>query len=454
MTEVVLTIGGSDSGGGAGIQADIKTFSVLGLHGTCAITAITAQNTLGVQGVFGLAPDAVSKQLQSITCDFRVAFAKTGMLYSPDIVNVVAQHLREERIPLILDPVIEAEAGGRLLRPEAVMALKDTLIPLARVVTPNIFEAEALTGVRVKDVASAETAARKILDMGAKAVVVKGGHLDCTDLLMKEGRVRLLKSQRAEGGNHGVGCTYSAALTSFLALGYALEDAALLAKNFATQAISNSMNVGKGVAPVNQSGTLREDAERFRALSNVYRATKILLNEPDSIRLIPEAGMNVAMAITEATSASDVATVEAKRAEAGKKAHPTGCVRFGADSHVAGAILAAMKFDPKCKAGMNISPNAFEACSALGMEIAKFDFDQLDFNQFDSNCSKKQLETGAMNCIVSHAVKKAGRVPDAILISGESSMGPMIILIGASAAVVAAKAVNLAKLVSAADGKI
>jgi predicted fused transcriptional regulator/phosphomethylpyrimidine kinase len=113
-----------------------------------------------------------------------------------------------------------------------------------------------------------------------------------------------------------------------------------------------------------------------------------------------------------------------------------------------------MKFDPKCKAGMNISPNASEACSALGMEIAKFDFDQLDFNQFDSNCSKEKLKTGAMNCIVSHAVKKAGRVPDAILISGESSMGPMIILIGASATVVAAKAVNLAKLVSAADGKI
>jgi hydroxymethylpyrimidine/phosphomethylpyrimidine kinase len=454
MPEVVLTIGGSDSGGGAGIQADIKTFSVLGLHGTCAITAITAQNTLGVQGVFGLPPEAVSKQLQSITCDFRVAFAKTGMLYSPDTVNVVAQHLRAERIPLILDPVIEAEAGGRLLRPEAVKALKEMLIPLAEVVTPNIFEAEALTGVRVKDVASAGTAARKILEMGAKAVVVKGGHLDCTDLLMKEGDVHLLKGKRAEGGNHGVGCTYSAALTSFLALGYALEDAALLAKNFATQAISNSMDVGKGVAPVNQSGTLREDAERFRALSNVDRAVEILMGDPDSIRLIPEAGLNIAMAIPEAASVLDVAAVDGRLVRTGTRVYPSGCVRYGAGSHVAGAILAAMKFDSRCKAGMIISPNAFEACSALEMEIAKFDLDQLDFNQFDSNCSKEQLKTGAMNCIVSHAVKKAGRVPDAILIFGESCMGPMIILIGASATVVAAKAVNLAKLVSAADGKI
>ncbi|HSD58457.1 MAG TPA: bifunctional hydroxymethylpyrimidine kinase/phosphomethylpyrimidine kinase [Methanotrichaceae archaeon] len=267
MPEVVLTIGGSDSGGGAGIQADIKTFSVLGLHGTCAITAVTAQNTLGVQKVFGLQPEAVSMQLQSITDDFLVAFAKTGMLYSPEIVNVVAEHLRKEIIPLVLDPVIEAEAGGRLLRPEAVRAVKEMLIPLARVVTPNIFEAEALTGIRVNDAASAKNAARKIAEMGAKAVIVKGGHLDCTDLLLKDEEVHLLKGHRVNGGNHGVGCTYSAALTSFLALGCTLEEAALRAKNFAAESISHSMNVGRGVAPVNQSGKLREDAERFRALS-------------------------------------------------------------------------------------------------------------------------------------------------------------------------------------------
>ena len=151
MPTVVLTIGGSDSGGGAGIQADIKTFAVLGLHGACAITAITAQNTLGVEQVFGLEADAVKAQLKSITDDFAVAAAKTGMLYSAEIVKVVADHLRDKEIPLVIDPVIEAEAGGRLLRPEAVQALKDHLFPLAQVVTPNIFEAEALSGVAVRD---------------------------------------------------------------------------------------------------------------------------------------------------------------------------------------------------------------------------------------------------------------------------------------------------------------
>lgn len=256
MPQVVLTIGGSDCGGGAGIQADIKTFSALGLHGTSVITAITAQNTIGVQKIFGLEPEAVSAQLESITDDFHVAFAKTGMLYSPEIVILVAERLAEAKIPFVLDPVIEAEAGGRLLRPDAVEAVKAHLIPLAHVVTPNIFEARALTGIPVKDAASAEIAARKIRDLGAGAVAIKGGHLDCTDFLLEGAVLHQIHGKRVKGGNHGVGCTYSAALTSFLAKGHSLKEAAALAKSFAAKAISCSMDVGRGVAPVNQIGSL------------------------------------------------------------------------------------------------------------------------------------------------------------------------------------------------------
>lgn len=263
---VTLTIGGSDSGGGAGIQADIKTFSVLGVHGTSAITAITAQNTLGVQRVFGLEPEAVTAQLRSITDDFHVAFAKTGMLYSAEIVSAVAKHIVETGIPLVVDPVIEAEAGGRLLRPDAVAALMKSLHPLSMVVTPNIFEARALSGIEVKNVDSAETAARRIADLGARAVIIKGGHLDCTDLLLEDDVVHLLKGERVTGGNHGVGCTYSASLTAFLATGLPLIEAAAKAKQFAAQAISWSMDVGSGVGPVDQAGNLREEARKFEAI--------------------------------------------------------------------------------------------------------------------------------------------------------------------------------------------
>lgn len=252
MSRTVLTIGGSDSGGGAGIQADIKTFSALGLHGTCVITAVTAQNTLGVQQVFPLPVQAVSAQLESVTGDFSIAFAKTGMLHTGEIVEAVAGHLRRTAIPFVLDPVIEAEAGGRLLRPEAVAAVKEHLIPLARVVVPNIFEARALTGVCVRDRESALKAAGRIMEMGPQAVIIKGGHLDCTDLLMEGSETAALTGSRVAGGNHGVGCTYSAALTSFLACGSSLKEAALLAKRFAEAAIEGSINAGKGAGPVSQ----------------------------------------------------------------------------------------------------------------------------------------------------------------------------------------------------------
>ena len=253
MPQVVLTIGGSDSGGGAGIQADLKTFCVLGLHGTCAVTAITAQNTLGVQHVFGLGPEVVTAQMQSITDDFCVSFAKTGMLHTSETVIAVARHLCVTGIPFVLDPVIEAEAGGRLLRPDAVEALKSHLIPLARVVTPNIFEAQALTGIEVRDREGAKLAAQEILQLGPKAVIVKGGHLDCTDLLMTGEEVVLLPGERVAGENHGVGCTYSAALTAFLSLDSSLEEAARQAKRFAERALLGSMRVGRGVGPVNQA---------------------------------------------------------------------------------------------------------------------------------------------------------------------------------------------------------
>jgi hydroxymethylpyrimidine/phosphomethylpyrimidine kinase len=273
MAQVVLTIGGSDSGGGAGIQADIKTFSALGLHGTSAITAITAQNTLGVQRVLGLEPEVVSAQLRSITDDFSIVTAKTGMLLSAEIVAVVADHLRRTMIPFVLDPVIEAEAGGRLLRPEAVQAVKERLIPMARVVTPNIFEAKALSGIPVRDLASAKEAAYKIMEMGPKAVIIKGGHLDCTDLLMegKSFECCYLPGDRVAGGNHGVGCTYSAALAAYLALGLTLKEAAEKAKDFAAQAIRASMNVGHCIGPVDQTALLRYEAEQYRALCHVQR---------------------------------------------------------------------------------------------------------------------------------------------------------------------------------------
>lgn len=206
--------------------------------------------------------------------------------------------------------MIEAEAGGRLLRPEAVEALKEHLLPLARVATPNIFEAEALTGIRVRDMDSASLAARKILSFGSRAVIVKGGHLDCTDLLMEGLTVCHLPSERVKGQNHGVGCTFSAALTSFLAMGCSLKEATQNAKEFAKRALRGSFHVGKGVGPVNQAAFLREEASRYHVLCDMRDALDLLGIEPKIFELIPDWGSNLGMAIPGAATPDDVALVE------------------------------------------------------------------------------------------------------------------------------------------------
>ena len=347
---VVLTIGGSDSGGGAGIQADLKTFSILGVHGTSAITAVTAQNTLGVKEVFPMEPKAVLSQMEAVLSDFDISWAVTGMLPTAGVVKAVADASDKLGLNLVVDPVIRAEAGGRLFSPEAVAALKERVIPVARVITPNIFEARNLTGIQVKDLASAEEAARAILDMGAGAAVVKGGHLDCTDLILQGGDPKLVRGRTERGGNHGVGCTYSSSLTAFLAMGSTLIDAATKAQRFSAMAVRYSPKIGHGPGPVDQAGALREEAERFRVLSEVMRAGDIL-QVPEAELLAPKKGMSVAMALENTSSLDDVASAEGILAED----RSFGCATFGRRSSTALALLDAMAGNSRIRAALSLS---------------------------------------------------------------------------------------------------
>ena len=293
------------------------------------------------------------------------------MLHSAEIVVAVADHLRRSGIPFVLDPVIEAEAGGRLLQPEAVTALKEHLLPLARVATPNIFEAEALTGIRVRDVDSANLAAQKILRYGPRAVIVKGGHLDCTDLLAEGTRVCLLPSERVAGENHGVGCTFSAALTSYLGLGCTIQEAAQNAKEFAKRALRGSFHVGKGVGPVNQAAFFRDEASRYRVLCDMQKALDLLVDEPKISELISDSGSNIAMAVPDAATPDDVASVDGGLLKTGGRVRPSGCVKFGASDDIARIILTAMRGNPRSRAAMNLSLKALPACRSLGLVITE-----------------------------------------------------------------------------------
>ena len=261
---MALTIAGSDSSGGAGIVADLKTFEAHGVWGTVALTAVTAQNTLGVQAVETITPEMVRAQISSVVADLGVDAAKTGMLGSAEVVAEVARTVTELGVrPLVVDPVMVASTGGRLLDPDAVDAVIRHLLPRATVVTPNLAEAAALVGFDVSDRATMERAARALGEMGPQVVLVKGGHLagdaspDC--MLVAGGELVWLEGPRLpDGGAHGSGCVLAAAICAELARGMEPADACVAAKRFVARAIEAGPALGAGVVPVEPAWAARQ----------------------------------------------------------------------------------------------------------------------------------------------------------------------------------------------------
>ena len=249
-----LTIAGSDSGAGAGIQADLKTFAALGVYGTSAITAVTAQSTVGVTEIFELAPKVVAAQIDAVLADIGAQAVKTGMLANAAIVETVAERIARHNLKnIVVDPVMAATSGELLVKKSAVQTLRTQLIPLATVVTPNLFEANELTGLTIGNARDMRRAAQKIVDMGAQSVMIKGGHRrgPATDLFFDGKKFRLLRSARIRTVHtHGTGCTLSAAIAAYLARGEKLESAVMHAKTYITAAIRKGFAIGAGHGPV------------------------------------------------------------------------------------------------------------------------------------------------------------------------------------------------------------
>ena len=251
----LLTIAGSDSGGGAGIQADLKTFHAFGCYGMSVITAVTSQNTLGVQGVHVLPPESVVEQLESVVTDIGVDAAKIGMLADAAIITALAEKMRSLRIPnLVVDPVMVAKSGDSLLQKDAQSVLIEEIVPLAKLITPNIPEAEVLSGIRIRTIEEMKQAAVFIFEKGARNVLVKGGHRedDAIDIFYDGEEFTEYFSEKIPTKNtHGTGCTFSAAIAANLALGKKLTDAISISKKFVTQSIRSSLNLGHGIGPLN-----------------------------------------------------------------------------------------------------------------------------------------------------------------------------------------------------------
>jgi hydroxymethylpyrimidine/phosphomethylpyrimidine kinase len=268
MIPQVLTIAGSDSGGGAGIQADLKSIQANGGYGLSVLTAVTAQNTQEVTASMDLPPDLIEEQLAAVFSDFEIGAAKTGMLGNATTVHAVATFLRERKLEtLVVDPVMVSKSGFPLLEESAIAAVREQLLPLARLVTPNRAEAEILSGVLVRNEEDAREAGLRILESGCRAVLIKGGHIDAfqsTDYLVTARGCRAYAGERIQTKNtHGTGCTLSAAIATWLAHGLSLEEAVQRSKLYVTEAIKNGLSIGSGHGPTDHFWFLRGEKGKW-----------------------------------------------------------------------------------------------------------------------------------------------------------------------------------------------
>ena len=438
-TPIVMTIAGSDSCGGAGVQADLKTFSALGVHGTCVITSVTAQNTKGVQNTVDLPKEMISAQIESIMDEMNVCYAKTGMLSSSKIVKTVRKKIKRFGIPLVVDPVMAAEEGGVLLQDDAINTLILDLLPLATVITPNTYEASILSEIKIKDQKTAKKAAIEISKKGVDSVIITGGHAKDPEMknidLIYEGEEKFsfIGGDFIDKSVHGTGCTYSAAICAELAKGKSLYDAASFAKSFVYDSIIKRATFDSFKPIVNQSGKLIENSDRYWVLENVSHAVRIIEKNKSFYRLIPEVGCNVAMAIYGAKKREDVAAVSGRIVKVGESAKAVGCVSFGPSDHISRIILTAMQFDEEKRAAINIkySKEILSVFGDRGMSISMF------------NRKKEPKNAKTMDWGTSDAIERFGRVPDVIYDEGGLGKEAMIRVLGCSALEVVEKCCNL-----------
>ncbi len=426
-----LTIAGSDSGGGAGIQADLKTFSALGVFGTTAITAITAQNTLGVTEIMKVNPEVVRAQIQAVIEDIGTDVIKTGMLYSEDIIEVVAEEVSKIDVPIVVDPVMVAKTGAPLLKDEAIEALVKKLFPLTTLLTPNVHEAERLVDMEIKDVDDMKEAAIKISKLGPKGVVVKGGHVGgdkALDVLYLDGKFYTFESERLPPDcTHGTGCSFASAIAAYIALGKDVIDAVAEAKKFITNSIRFGLKVGRGVGAVNPMATLYREAERYRVLEELKMAIERLESIPGSGLLVPECQTNFGYALSRPIDRNDVAAVPGRIIRFRDRMKAFSCPEFGASEHVANIILEVMKYDPEIRSAINLrySEDIMRAVEEANLEVSYFD-------RREEPEEVKAKEGMTMKWGVKVAIERIGKVPDVIYDTGGWGKEPMIVILGES----------------------
>jgi hydroxymethylpyrimidine kinase/phosphomethylpyrimidine kinase len=426
----ILTIAGSDSGGGAGIQADIRTISVLGGFGMSVITALTAQNTCDVRGIIPVPPEFVRSQLDAVVSDIGVDAVKTGMLANAQIVEVVAEELERLAIhPLVSDPVILSKGGHPLLTEDAYTVFVERLLPLVDLLTPNLPEARFLSGIPVRKEDQWKSAAEALHKAGAKAVLIKGGHgkgKEARDLLFDGKDFYAYSAPRMTTPNtHGTGCVFSAALATFLAQGMELPRAVSCAKEFITEAIRFSLPLGHGHGPTNPYASAFRDADRYRVLKALEEAALLIGRHPEFLSLAPEVQSNLGYALPRAETIEEVAAFPgrfSRLSEGLTTVHPP---TFGASQHIARIILTAMRTAPELRSAMNIryAQSILDSARKAGLAIALF-------NRGKEPREVKAKEGATLEWGIQHAMDTAIKLPDLIYDVGDVGKEPMIRILG------------------------
>jgi hydroxymethylpyrimidine kinase / phosphomethylpyrimidine kinase / thiamine-phosphate diphosphorylase len=430
LVQAALTIAGSDSSGGAGIQADMKTMSALGIYSCTVITAITAQNTLNVDHIFPLSADIIKKQIMSVLSDIPIHAIKIGMVYNNEIITAVSDMLKNSKIPIVLDPIISAGTGARLLEQEFLSDFKIKLLPFCDVVTPNIHEAEKLSGIKIKNENDIKNTALKIQKLGAKNVVVKGGHFKNNDkvivdtILNERGKFALIKNPRMKIVEmHGSGCNFSAALTAFLAMKFPMVIACLMANKYVHNSIVNTVKIGKGIPVNNPISLMYEESCRYKVIDELANAVDQLTRTKNFEKLIPESQSNIVYAIPNANNINDVAGVNGRIVKAGDRSVPTSGIKFGASKHVASSILEYMKTNQLVRSALNIKneKRILDKCNRL--------FRVTHYERKLEPKTIKNREGRSISWGVSTALSK-NPAADIIYHTGDIGKEPMIIIFG------------------------
>ncbi|MFB6123552.1 MAG: bifunctional hydroxymethylpyrimidine kinase/phosphomethylpyrimidine kinase [Haloferacaceae archaeon] len=427
---VALTIAGSDSGGGAGIQADLKTMEAHGAFGTSVVTAVTAQNTRGVERSHVLPTEEITAQYDAVMDDFDVGAIKTGMLATEPVIDLVADRLADYDGPLVVDPVMVAASGDRLLD-SAAEAAYQRLVAEATLVTPNADEATVLTGVDLDDADDAREAGEALVDAGADAALVKGGHLGgetVVDLLVTDDGVERFEHPRVDtDATHGSGCTLSSAIAARLAAGDDLAHAVDAGTAFMERAVRYSLAVGEGPGAVHHLAGLREEADRHRTVAEVADVVEAFVAR-DVRPLVPEVGMNVVGATPSAEAVHETAAVEGRITKTLSGVAPNRGVRLGASSHVARFLLSAREFDPDLRFTVNcrFADDVEEALNALDGRVVEYD-------RAAQPPDVKSQEGSTMQWGARRAFGDDGATPVAVADRGDVGKEPIVKLVAETA---------------------